>query len=166
VWGSWLVVVDAIVAVGVVVGSLAVDVSATGVVLVAGGAVVAGWVDVEGALVLVVFGLLLPGEELPPNGSVYCWSPAEPPPEASVTAGTANARAASSSKQVTSQRGVRTHASMATVLAPRTRAPQTDVLQDLLQNQEVYRRTRRSVLGWLPPYPQPSYIRRRGRHAP
>jgi hypothetical protein len=87
---------------------------------------------------------------------VYCWSPAEPPPEASVTAGTARARAPSNSMQVTNQRGVRTHASMAIAVASRTRAPQTLVLQDLLQNQELGRRGRRGMLGWLPPYPQPS----------
>jgi hypothetical protein len=42
------------------------------VVLVAAGAVLAGSVDVVGALVVVVLGLLLPGDELPPKGSVYC----------------------------------------------------------------------------------------------
>jgi hypothetical protein len=58
--------------------------------------------------------------------------------------------------QVTNQRGVRTRASMAIVVAGRTLAPQTIVLQDLLQNQELSRRRRRVVLGWLPPDPQPS----------
>jgi hypothetical protein len=118
---------------------------ATLVVGVAAG-VVLGWLEVAGALVLVVLGVLLP-DEPPPNGSVYCWSPADPPPEATVAAGTANARAPSTSMQAMSQRGVRTQASMATAVAARTVCHQTRVLQDLLQNQELCRWRRRLVLG-------------------
>ena len=90
---------SAVVAVGVVVvvGSL---LAVTGVVVVAAGA---GAVDVAaGGAVVVVEGLVLLCEAPEPgwvaNGSVYCWSPAEPPPEATVTAGTVSASAPSSSK--------------------------------------------------------------------
>ena len=154
-----MVLVDAIVAVGVV-GSLAGEVLATGAALVVGVAagVLLGWPEVVGALEVVVLGVLLP-DELPPNGSVYCWSPAEPPPEARVAAGTASAMAPSTSMQAMSQRGVRTHASMATAMATRTVRPQTAVLQDLLQDEELCRCRRRVLLGWSPPYPQPLLFR-------
>lgn len=146
-WGSSpVVVVEAIVAVGVV-GSPAGDVLAAGVALVVGVAagVVLGWLEVAGALVVVL--AVLEPDELPPNGSVYCWSPAEPPPAATVAAGTASARAPSTSMQVTSQRGVRTRASMATAVASRTVRPQTAVLQDLLQDEELTQCSRRVMLG-------------------
>jgi hypothetical protein len=104
-----------------VVGSLAVEVLATGVALVVGGEVAAGWVDVDGALVVVAVDVLLP-DDVPPKGSVYCWSPAEPPPPAAmVTAGIASARAPRTSMEITNQRGVRTGASMAIAVAARVR---------------------------------------------
>ena len=147
-----------------VVGSLELDVLATGVAEV--GAGVAGAVDVVGGgVVAVVLGLLLPGAGVPAKGSVYCWSPAEPPPEASVTAGTASARALRAACRWPANVGCAPGrvwqpgppSRRSAVAASDARADNAwaagrqtaSFCRISCKSQEVWRPRRRTVLGWL-----------------
>jgi len=137
-------------------GVVAVAVGA-GVVAGAGAGVVAVWVVVEGV-------------EVPANGSVYCWSPAEPPPPAaSVAAGTARTSAASTRIVINKRREACTATSMSTVLVARIGGSlvakiaavcpvggpgnahrQIAILQDLLQGRTFAAPSDAAVLGWHP----------------